>query len=1059
VNTVSTHSTNELSDADLETILGFALSEQQRSAVRAPPEPAVMVAGAGSGKTTSMSARIAFLIGSGYVTPERVLGLTFTTKATAQLLDSARSRIAALTQLHPLAFGEETGDPVISTYNSFASGIVKEFGALLGRDFNADVLTDGARQQLAYRLVCTTQRDLTVTSVGPAKITSDLLSLDGELSELAITPEAVIEYDRNLIKYLAGLTGSNQTLRGIASISARRITLSQLVLEWRELKASRNLLEFSDQVRLATSIVTQFPEVAAQIRARFSIALLDEYQDTSISQRILLETIFSQGFPVTAVGDPCQAIYGWRGASVENINSFPHQFQTRENRDASVYPLSANRRSGVQILELANLISENLRAEHPSVERLDPTRDIQGDITLALFDFADQEIQWMADKIAEQHDRIHSGAGEVGKQDIAVLAATGNMLLRMREALQQRGIPVQLHSAAGLLSHPLVMDLRAILETIHEPTANPAFVRWATGVRWRIGARDMAALGSRAGALAKTSGRDKAENVQGALDAAVEGIDLVDVVSLSDAIFDLGELDQYSPAAIERFGKMAEHIRILRSHIGEPLVELIARVARISGIDTQAQLHATDSIAVNELINLAADFQDVDGRVSLGAFLSRMADIERFDISVDYEQPVEPGAVQLITIYKAKGLEYTHVYLPNLSDRAFPGGQARGNWTGDATMAPWPLRQDSPPAIANFPDHSVTKITEATFKKEYLSHFDALKERDHERLAYVAFTRAKDSLTLSASWWGVNWKKPHGPHPFLAAAHDLLAGSDINIPVWAPVPAGDRPDRDLDSNELTWPVPVPETIIAELKDQAHYVALGDLPAGELTESEVTRVQAWTAARNALQRERERLDFPVRTVSLPRSVGASSMLRALREPEVLAVEIARPMPRKPNYIANRGSEIHAFIENYYGMQTLFDWDELDGDSILESAHSAQSAQSGETRKLKEAFLSSRFADLIPVAVEQQFTVTIAGRSVTGYIDAVFQIDGRFLVVDWKTGGTTHLDPAQLAFYRLAWARIAAVDIREVDTAFVMLALGEERFVDTDEIIRDLERQSV
>jgi len=184
-----------------------------------------------------------------------------------------------------------------------------------------------------------------------------------------------------------------------------------------------------------------------------------------------------------------------------------------------------------------------------------------------------------------------------------------------------------------------------------------------------------------------------------------------------------------------------------------------------------------------------------------------------------------------------------------------------------------------------------------------------------------------------------------------------------------------------------------------------------------------------------------------------------MLRALREPEVLAVEIARPMPRKPNYIANRGSEIHAFIENYYGMQALFDWDELDGDSILGSAQSAESAQSGETRKLKEAFLASRFADLTPVAVEQQFTVTIAGRSVTGYIDAVFQIDGRFLVVDWKTGGTTHLDPAQLAFYRLAWAKIAAVDIREVDTAFVMLALGEERFVDTDEIIRDLERQSV
>jgi DNA helicase-2/ATP-dependent DNA helicase PcrA len=384
---MTTNSHNELSDKDLEEILRFPLSEQQLNAVKAPREPALMVAGAGSGKTTSMSARIAFLIGSGYVTPEQVLGLTFTTKATAQLLDSARSRIAALVRLYPQSFETEGGDPVILTYNSFASGIVEEFGALLGRDFSSDVLTDGARQQLAYRLVCNTQRDLGGISVGPAKITSDLLALDSELSELAIEPTTVIEYDQKLMDFINGLTGSNETMRKISRTSSRRIALSQLVQDWRELKHARELIEFSDQVRLATKIVIEFPEVANEIRSRFSIALLDEYQDTSISQRILLETIFSDGFPVTAVGDPCQAIYGWRGASVENINSFPQQFQNAHKQDAAVYPLSANRRSGVQILELANLISENLRAEHPKVQRLDPTRDIRGEVTLALFDF------------------------------------------------------------------------------------------------------------------------------------------------------------------------------------------------------------------------------------------------------------------------------------------------------------------------------------------------------------------------------------------------------------------------------------------------------------------------------------------------------------------------------------------------------------------------------------------------------------------------------------------------------------------------------------------------
>lgn len=1051
---MTTHSHNELSDLDLENILGFALSEQQLNAVKAPRDPAVMVAGAGSGKTTSMSARIAFLIGSGYVMPEQVLGLTFTTKATAQLLDSARSRITELARLHPQSFEDESGDPVILTYNSFASGIVAEFGALLGRDFGADVLTDGARQQLAYRLVCNTQQDLSGISVGPAKITSDLLALDSELSELAIEPTLVIEYDKKVIDYIAGLTNSNETLRKISRTSARRIALSHLVQDWRALKHSRELIEFSDQVRLATKIVLKFPQVASEIRSRFAIALLDEYQDTSISQRILLETIFSDGFPVTAVGDPCQAIYGWRGASVENINSFPQQFPNIDNQDASVYPLSANRRSGIQILELANLISENLRTEHPNVQRLDPTRNTQGEITLALFDFADEELNWTADQIAVQHGAIKAAGLD---EDIAVLAATGNLLLRMRDALQQRGVPVQLHSAAGLLSQPLVMDLRAILEIIHEPTANPSFVRWASGVKWRIGARDLAALGDRAGEIAKSRGRVNAKSIEQALAAAVEGIDLVDVVSLSDALFDLGELDHYSTGAIERFGAMAQQIRSLRSHSGEPLLEFIGRVIRKSGIDIQAQLNENDSVAINEFMNLAADFNDIDGRVSLGAFISRLNDIERFDISLDFEQSVEKSAVQLITIYKAKGLEYTHVYLPNLSAGAFPGGKARGNWSSDATMAPWPLRQDAPAPIADFPDYSLTKLSEANFKKNYLAHFDALKERDNERLAYVAFTRAKDSLTLSGNWWGVSWKKPHGPHPFLTAAHNLLAGTSAHIPFWAPQPEGDRPEREQDSQGLSWPAPVPQDLVEQLIQESTYVnnSVGEHferdEFGDLTREESDIAAQWAQSLEAMNRERARLELPIRRVTLPRSLGASSMLRAMREPEVFAVELARPMPRKPSYVAARGTEIHAFIENYYGMQTLFDWDELEG--ALDSG----AKDSKITRTLKQAFLAGRFAQMTPAAVEQQFCLTISGRSITGYIDAVFDIDGRFLVVDWKTGGTEHLDPAQLAFYRLAWARIAGVNWQDIDTAFVMLSLGTEILVDTDEIIRDLERQ--
>ena len=675
-----TQSYNEFSNADLEHILGFSLSEQQLSAVKAPLEPAVMVAGAGSGKTTSMSARIAFLIGSGYLTPEQVLGLTFTTKATAQLLESARSRISKLMDVDPQSFASESGDPVIVTYNSFASGIVKEFGALLGRDFSTDVLTDGERQQLAYRLVCNTPRDLSGISVGPAKLTSELLGLDSELSELAIDPEQVIEYDLKLISYVAGLRGSNASLRKIVSTSGRRIALSRLVQDWRELKKERELIEFSDQVRLATQIVSQFPQVAMQIRSRFEIALLDEYQDTSISQRILLETIFSGGVSGYGGGRSVSGDFTvgvgpvLRISTASRVNSALKIISQRVRIRCQQIVVLEFKFLSWQILyrKICGLSTRacnvwippaSFKVKSPSHFSTSPIRRFAG---------------WRSGSPTSTQ-AIHAAGLD---QDIAVLATTGNYLLRMRDALQQRGIPVQLHSAAGLLSHPLVIDLCAILEVIHEPTANPSFVRWASGVKWRIGARDLAALGSRAAELAKTGGRPQddsaheAHTINQALSSAVEGIDLVDVVSLSDALFDLGSLDHYSTSAINRFGKMAGVIRSVRPHVGEPLVEFLGRVIRVTGIDVQSQLNANDAIAVNELINLAADFTDADGRVSLGAFISRLNDIERFDISLDFEQPVEKGAVQLITIYKAKGLEYTHVYLPNLSDKAFPRWQS-----------------------------------------------------------------------------------------------------------------------------------------------------------------------------------------------------------------------------------------------------------------------------------------------------------------------------------------------------------------------------------------------
>lgn len=1042
---------NDLTPTQLRQVFGFQLSEQQWSAVTAGMSPAVMIAGAGSGKTTSMSARIAWLIGSGYVSPAKILGLTFTTKATAQLLESSRSSINQLADQFPLLVPEDWADPVISTYNSFAAGIVKEFGALLGRDFSGEVLSEGARYQHAYRLVCTTSVDMSGVSHSPATMTKSMLALDSELSELAIEPYEVREHDQRLLEYLLSFTKENEPIRKMLATSKNRIALSHLVDAWRELKDHQDLMEFSDQVRLARRIVERNPAVAEEIRSRFSVALLDEYQDTSISQRMLLQAIFGTGFPLTAVGDPCQAIYGWRGASVANINEFTVHFPLEDFVPSPVFPLSVNRRSGQKILEAANLISTTLRQEHAQVEILEPAREHPGYLTLGLFGTADEELTWIADRIAEQHGHLSP------KEDIAVLSATTKYLVRVRDALRERGVPVQLHSTSDLLAEPIVMDLRALLAVVHEPTANTEFLRWATGVRWRIGARDLAALGHQANSLARSARRPKADNVDQALADAVDGIDAVDINSLSDALFELGDPNQYSPEAFSRFTQMADILRELRGATSMPLTEFVSHCMRVSGLDIQSKIDVhndREHIAVSAFLDLASEFTDIDGRVTLGAFLTRLSDIERFEIDLDFEQPIDPGAVQLITIYKAKGLEFTHVYVPNMAEKSFPGGKARGTWTTDPSLVPWPIRRDAPPELAAFPDYSTIDWAARVHDTEYKDHIKAHRELDSDRLAYVAFTRARDSLTVTSSWWGFGHTKPRDPHRYLTTLHDHFAGLDIEIPSWVSQP-DPEPDSDLLSpeSEDQWPPPVPLPIFESLNHQARYVQSSQSNNLDLSHSELELVEAWQRSLDRLREEDARLHADTRTVSLPASIGASTFMRALREPEELAKDLARPMPRRPSAVAEKGTIVHSLIEAHYKPKTLFDFEDSD-ESFLEAGIGSNAESDSDIEKLTQVFRASRFAELMPVAVEQPFTISVGGTPITGYIDAIFEIDGRFLVVDWKTGTAEHLDPTQLALYRIAWARIRNIDWRDIDTCFVMLRDGQEISPSTDSIVEDL-----
>ena len=263
--------------ADLAALLGFELSAEQRAAVTAPLEPYVVVAGAGSGKTTVMTARVVWLVATGAVRPDQVLGLTFTTKAAGELAARVRRALTRLAGAGPDADG---GEPTVSTYHAFAGRLIAEHGLRLGVEPGARLLTGGATQQLVHRVVARTTRDLSGYGSALQQVVEHVLALDAELAEHCVEPADLRAFDAGLLAELADVAKPTAKTREVVAAATRRTELTHLVDEVRAAKSARDVLDFADQMRLGARLAQRHPEVGAALREQFAVVLLDEYQDT-----------------------------------------------------------------------------------------------------------------------------------------------------------------------------------------------------------------------------------------------------------------------------------------------------------------------------------------------------------------------------------------------------------------------------------------------------------------------------------------------------------------------------------------------------------------------------------------------------------------------------------------------------------------------------------------------------------------------------------------------------------------------------------------------------------
>jgi DNA helicase-2/ATP-dependent DNA helicase PcrA len=1209
---------------------------EQAEVIAAPLEPLAVIAGAGSGKSETMAARLVWLVANGMVRPERVLGLTFTRKAAAELGQRVRTRLTGLRRAgldvtggdaagstaadgplgapgagglpggpaaggllggrgtgglladgtltaagdglagggladrgladgllgrphevgggpasgrlgsragadlaspavlgaldgrvpadlyggaaargvaSGLAAGEPPGDdlldgePIVSTYHSYAARLVADHALREALEPTVRLITPAVAWQMAARVVAAYAGPMDAVHWAPQSVTAAVLDLAGELSEHLANPADIYQIGDWLESASRALPRLPSGVRKILDCQRTREQLLPLVSGYAAAKRAREVIDYGDQVTLAARIATRHREVGAIERARYQVVLLDEFQDTSHAQLLLLRALFGGGHPVTAVGDPCQSIYGWRGASAGNLARFAREFPAGA-RPAQVAQLATSFRNTGKVLDVAAVIQRDLRDQVFQVPRLvaPPGRAGRGAVVCALLETAAAEARWVAEQVAGLL-RLPAGIAPDGEpwdrpgvqpSDIAVLCRKRSQFALLRAAIEAQGVPVEVVGLGGLLTVPEVADIVATLRVLHDPAESAALARLLTGPRWRIGPRDLVALGRRARDLARDPrdpvgpgahrrgerapggsqarpGAGEVRDGPGGGDAAGAGdagsgvahdndalaqavTDLTALPgSLVEALDDLGDRGAYSARGYQRFAALAAELRALRTHVSRALPDLVGEVERTLGLDVEvaAQPWRDPAVARADLdafADAAAAFADDEEEPTLGAFLAYLTAAEAEEFGLESGQPSGANTVTLTTVHAAKGLQWAAVVVPGLAagPRAsvFPAKpRVTTRWTENPRLLPFGLRGDAE-------DLPVLRDLEEASREKFTGACSARELAEERRLAYVAVTRAAYWVACSGYWWG-EAASPLGPSLFLEEVRAACADGPGTVAHWTPPPEDGAQNPALaEAAVVSWPPAADDPRHAAVREAATLVerelALleepdegepedGDDAGGELSEADRALARAWSRDAGLLLRElSERRAGTGAAVPLPAQLSVSSLVTMAADPGRLAQQIRRPMPRPPAPQARRGTAFHRWLEQRFGQQRLIDPADLLGaaDDLADDPDDADLAL------LRERFEAGEWGDRWPVDVEVPFETLVAGRTVRGRIDAVFAdpVSGGYDVVDWKTGqppasaADLRAASVQLAAYRVAWATLAGVPLDQVRAAF-------------------------
>ncbi|GAB2551686.1 ATP-dependent DNA helicase [Leucobacter ruminantium] len=1067
---------------------------EQRAVIEHPlAGSALVIAGAGSGKTETMANRVVWLVANGLVEPDRVLGLTFTRKAAGELRERITTRLenfsarlgdaAELGRLsareseraHELArlLGDGLDLPEVSTYNAFASGVLQEFGVAAGIPPGAVVIDEATAWRVARETILSSDDpDLVTSSLRTPELVRHVLAIDHAVADNLTSFDRVeqivgefarvIELPYNEKDTVGGADGKNyaDVAKAVANVAETPL-LTRLAREFAAAKQRRGLIEFSDQLALATRTLEGSPDAVAVLRRRHAAVLLDEVQDTSVGQTRLLSRIFA-GSPVMAVGDPHQSIYGWRGASAAGLQSFHADFRGRaagpagEREAAATLTLSTSWRNPRTVLDAAAAVSAPLAADSPiSVPRLAPSpAAVAGSVEWLFPESVHEEREQLARWVADARAAHLAEHGE--PPSAAVIFRNRRHMPAFAAALSAVGVPNRIIGLGGLLSTPEVTDVVSALRCVWYADAGGDLIRLLAGPRFRIGVADLAGLRDAARWFSSRDvGQQRLSEADREADSVLPDPDrqftLIDALDQIATIRDPSHraLTGISETGIARLREAGRMLANLRQSVGGDIGELISAAVHALRLDieleaNEARDHGGGAAALANLDvfgELVAGYLAVDDRGTLPSLLEWIERAIEADEVDEHVAAPAPGTVQLITAHGSKGLEWDIVAIPRLVEGEFPAAPRRGvGWLRKGQL-PDELRGDAPAR----PQLLWRLASTQKELKDRIADYQAeSKERyaeEERRLAYVAITRSAGRLLLSGSFWG-GQSRPRQPSPYLLELQEHGVISDLPV-----ASAYDTDPGGAAELTETWPLD-PLGARTEPVLRAAAALRAELAADEAQPRAAVdeTVRLLLAERAAAERGEGA------AVRLPERITASAFHEFVEDPGAAERRRLRPVPQRPFRRTRIGNRFHEWVERRATTALgtalpLFGFDPEEWDPGR-----AEFDVERELEPLIDVFERSRWAGLRPIAVEQEVTLPFAGRTLVCKLDAVYRSgsgdDARFEVVDWKAGRSPRTDAErekrffQLDLYRHAYAQWAGVDPERIDVALFYVAEGVE-----------------